>query len=426
MISAIPPEYEEIAKEINANFSVIESTLHTLKSDLVFDKFCTSYAFISENIKYVSSYIRDELENILSKARSFCDVWVSSPLQMLSYKQNPEVIFEYRDIIRKFSGNVREIVANLYINVNKTLAAYILTYETLEKFGFKVPFVFVESTEFFNESLIDFVFGEFKGVGPEVAHKPTKAQVITYSGIDISDPLSLLIIGHEIFHIIDRLDGVFDDYCENTGFQRDKRSNDAFVDILSALYFGPIYVYAMQKHFEKRYPLSGGSHMEMNARLLASAYLISVLKIGSSQNQINSLNNFIKVLENRMDAGAKVSAQKDKEKIDAMLQKGVIGYIKNYFKKKMVTTYDDFLNIIEKREFNSSIEKIDRKKIQFMLHEGIPVAVRPTTLLNALYESGDLDKVEMRLIMASFKKWYVRRYYEKICEKIRRTETVNL
>jgi hypothetical protein len=202
---------------------------------------------------------------------------------MSAYKANPIIIFEYRDSIRDFSENVRGIVSNLYTNVGKTLAAYIFVYETLEKFGLKPPFVLIESTEFSNHSLVDFIFGSFEGIGPEVKHRPTKAQVITYSGVDISDPLSLLIIGHEAFHIIDRLDRTFDVYCKDTKFQGDRRSHDVFIDIMSTLYFGPVYVYAMQKHFEKRYPLSGESHMEMNIRLLALSYLISVLGIGKNK-----------------------------------------------------------------------------------------------------------------------------------------------
>jgi hypothetical protein len=53
-----------------------------------------------------------------------------------------------------------------------------------------------------------------------------------------------------------------------------------------------------------------------------------------------------------------------------------------------------------------------------MLRKKIPVAVRPTTLLNTLYEAGDLDKVEAQLITASLKKWYVKRYYEKSLEEL--------
>ena len=62
---------------------------------------------------------------------------------------------------------------------------------------------------------------------------------------------------------------------------------------------------------------------------------------------------------------------------------------------------------------------MSRERIRFMLRKEIPVAVRPTTLLNALYESGDIDKIDSRLVISSLKKWYVRRYYEKtleICE----------
>jgi len=418
MSSATSQEYKEITDEINANFSVVDSTICALKSELSKGEFNTSYVFISQNVKHVVSYIQRALENILSKAKNFGNIWVSSPLQMFAYRGNPIVIYEYRDTIREFSESVRAIVSNLYTNVGKTLAAYILVYETLEKFGFKPPFVLVESSEFSSQNLIDFVFDEFETIGPRVEYEPSKSQVITYSGIDVSETLSLLIVGHESFHIIDRLGGVFDGFCRATGFNGGKRCREALVDVMSTLYFGPVYAYAMQRHFEKRYPLSGESHMEMNIRLLALDYLISVLGIGKgNEAQAQRLTSFIKLLEKRMDKDALENARNDRKQLDMMLDKGIIGYVKNYFKGNGISTYEEFVKVVEKREFDSDHEKIDRERIRFMLRKEIPAAVRPTTLLNALYGSGDIDMIDSRLITASFKKWYVKRYYEKSLEK---------
>jgi len=418
MPSAVSHGYEEIAKEIKAIFSVTESTLHSLKKELIKDKFSTSYAFISKNIEYVVSFIYSELDKIISKNQNICDTWVSSPLMMSQIKGNPSIIFEYRDSIREFGDATRTIVSNLYANVGKTLAYYILVYETLEKFGLKPPFVLVESTEFSNHHLVDFIFGEFDKIAPAEPYKLTNAQVITYSGIDVYDPLSILIIGHEAFHIIERLNGLFNSFCNTTDFKGDMRCRDVFVDILSTFYFGPVYVYSMYKHFEKRYPISGESHMEMNIRLLGLIYLISVLGIAKiSEEQIKEMIAFTKTLENRMDSEDRKNAQADKKKFEEMIDKGVIKYVENYFKDKNITPYSQFVNVIEKREINQSPDKINRDKIKIMIRKGIPVAVRPTTLLNTLYESKQIDQVETSLIIASFKKWYVKRYYEKSVEK---------
>jgi deoxycytidine triphosphate deaminase len=49
---------------------------------------------------------------------------------MLFYKSNPELIFSYRNNIREFSDQVRRQVDNLSLNLGKSLAAYILVYET--------------------------------------------------------------------------------------------------------------------------------------------------------------------------------------------------------------------------------------------------------------------------------------------------------
>jgi len=95
---------------------------------------------------------------------------------------------------------------------------------------------------------------------------------------------------------------------------------------------------------------------------------------------------------------------------------GIISYVQNYFKGNGTSPYEEFVGDVEKREFDCGHEKINRERIRFMLRKEISVAVRPTTLLNVLYESGELDMIDARLIIASFEKLYVRRYYEKNLE----------
>lgn len=418
MQSQASRELEETKREIEANFSVIYSTLRSLYTRLVKPDFHTSYYFISENIKNTVTYLQKEISSIEEQAMALERIYTSSTLQLSFYRLNPRPIFIYRDVIRRFCDNVRSIVDNLYANISRTLAAYIFVYETLEKFELKTPFVLIESNEFLEYDLTDYVFNVFDPLGEKPRHKPTAAKVITYSGIDLADPLSLLLIGHETFHIVDRMTGIFDSFCQSTRFVGDESCRDAFVDIMCSLYYGPAYASAAQRHFQKRYPLSGQSHLEMNIRLLILSFMISKLVprelAGKEEVKINA---FIKTLENRMDKEVREKADHDKKRLDQMLDKGVLGSVKSFFKQKGISTYDEFVSIVEKREFSSEIGKMDRKRIVFMLKTGIPVAIRPVTLLNDLWESGDIERVESRIITDSFKKWYVRRYYQKSIEK---------
>jgi hypothetical protein len=424
MSSAENPSYKEIIAEVQANFSVIYSTIESLRADLDIDGIRTSYVFISENIKKTISYIRNQLDSVIKQAREFEQTCITSPLQISTYKGNPEVIFEYRDGLRGFADQTRRIVDSLPVNLGKTLAAYIIAYETLEKFGFKPVFVLVESNEFLSQNLREFIFGEFQTLGPRIEAKPSNAYTITYSGIDMRDPLSLLIVGHETFHIIDSLDSVFRGFCHSTGFNGDQRSMEAFVDIMSSLYFGPVYTSAMQKHFRKRYPLSGKSHPEMNIRLMILHYLESVLGYEKTDSERgHALREFIELLEKRMDADALAKAKHDQKRLDMMLNKGVIGYIKHYFKEKKITPYDEFVNV-EKEELGASFEKFDRDRIRYMLRHNVAVAVRPITLLNALDEGKQIEIIDPRLVVASVKKWYVKRYYQKSIERRRRNNNL--
>lgn len=409
---------EDTLREIQANFSGISSILDGLNKGLAKRDFVTSYSFISQNIEGVVSFIQEGIVSLSAQAMKIEKIYTSSPLQISLYKAHPSPIFAYRDAVRRFSDIMRGVVDNLYANVNRTLAAYIFVYETLEKFQLKTPFVLLESNEFLARDLNSFVFGLFDKLGEKPKYRQSRANIITYSGIDIDDPLSLLIIGHETFHIINQKLGIFDSFCKNTSFCWDQCCEEAFIDIMCCLYYGPAYTYAVRTHFQKRYPLSGHSHLEMNVRMFILGQLVSTLKRDILKNEERRIEEFIKTLERRMDPASKVKAKEDKEKLDKMLNKGVIGHISHYFKELKITTYQDFLDTVEKREFESKIGKMDRKRIGFMLKNEIPVAVRPVTLLNTLCESGDIECVDSRLIVSSLKKWYVKRYYEKSREKI--------
>jgi len=406
---------KNIIEEIKANFSVVYSTLELLDKELDKEELLTSYKFISDNIKNTTNYIREELSTISEQAKRYERTCVNSPLQISFYKSNPGVIFSYRNNLREFSDQIRRQIDNLSLNIGKSLAAYILVYETLEKFGFKVPFILIESNEFTSRTLINYIFSEFDALGSSVIkHKRCDARIITYSGMEISNPLSLLIIGHETFHIINEIDKVFHNFCELNSIKKDKRTEEAFVDIMSNLYFGPVYSYTTLKYFQKTYPLSGESHPEMSTRLLMLSYLNKQFKLSDKED--DTLNNFINTLERRMSDIALENARKDKKQLDNMISKNVESYIREYFNIKGIATYDEFKNIVEEREFNIDIEKINRNKIIYMLNANIPLGIRPTTLLNTLYENNKIDNIDPKLIVSSFKKWYVRRYYHKHIE----------
>jgi hypothetical protein len=415
---------EQTALEIRANFSVVNSTLDGLSRGLTRSDFVTSYSFISRNIEKTVSYMQDGIVSLVSQSTSFEKIWTSSALQILFYRKQPKPIFIYRNAVRQFSDIVRNIVNNLYSNVSKTLAAYIFVYETLEKFGLKTPFVLVESDDFLSTDLNTYVFGIFDKLGEKPKYRESSAQVITYPGIDIEDPLSLLIIGHEAFHIIDKKLGVFDSFCKTTGFSASDCCEDTFVDIMSFLYYGPAYTYAVRNHFQKRYPVSGQSHLEMNIRMSILLALVETLHKPSLEKEQKTINNFINTLEFRMDEASKEKAIHDRELLDHMLGKGAIGFITQFLRKNNVTPCDEFLLNVEKRERLTKTERMDRDRILYLLKNNIPAAVRPIILLNTLCESDNIEKVESRLVIASMKKWYVKRYYEKCQENKKIKEKV--
>jgi len=297
-------------------------------------------------------------------------------------------------------------------------------YDTLERFGLKTPFVLVESDDFSDNDLTPFIFDGFSTLGPKLKFTPTNAQIITYSGIDIDDPSSLLIIGHETFHIIDKNLKIFELFCKNhPKFASDDCCDDAFVDLMSALYYGPVYTTAMLKHFRKLYPRSSESHLEMSVRLKT---LNSLLKVEQTnyEEEFQRIEAFVRVLEAPLNQELREKAKHDQTQLQAMISTGAIDFIRNYFKGKDITEYSEFVKKVEIREFGASKETISKSRLFYMLSNGIPAAVRPTTLLNTLCENNVFEisskedaKRFSKLITSSIKKWYVRRYYEKKAAK---------
>ena len=109
-----------------------------------------------------------------------------------------------------------------------------------------------------------------------------------------------------------------------------------------------------------------------------------------------------------MQKNAVTDAKEDTEKLEQLLDKGVLGHIKKFFRDNNITTYEDFLDV-EQKEFGDSIEKFDKRKIDFMIDNEIPLAIRPTTILNILYETGKIDSVKSKIC-------------QKLCEKVVREE----
>ncbi len=410
---------EQTVNEIKANFSVVNSTLDGLSRGLTRSDFVTSYSFISKNIENTLLYIEDGILSLVTQSATLENIWTSSPLQISFYRNRPKPIFTYRNAVREFSDITRTIVNNLHANVNKTLAAYIFVYETLEKFRLKTPFVLVEGEDFLSADLNDYIFRIFDTLGEKPKYRKSGAQVITYPAIDVDDPLSLLIIGHETFHIIDKKYKVFESFCKTTGFCKSDCCEDAFVDIMSFLYYGHAYTYAVRNHFQKRYPVSGHSHLEMNIRMFILLTLVETLGKPNLKQEEKTISDFIKTLEYRMDDASKEKAKTDKELLDRMLDKGAIGFITTFLKKYGITPYDEFFANVEKREYSSKTERIDRDRLLYMLKNNIPTAVRPVILLNTLCEANNIEHIDSRLVASSLKKWYVKRYYDKCQEGIK-------
>lgn len=423
-----------LAEEVRTLFSVISQTLDHLKIFLTKQGKGippTSYNFIGQNISYLVKYSARQLPTIEKKAQLLQNTILSSPL-LISFYTAPEqlIFFEFRNTVRENAEAIRQLVMNIVSNIGSVLPAYIIVYEILEKFKLSIPFVLVESDSFSRGPAAIRLFGEYRQIEPEVLFEDLLFETITYSGVEIGTPDSLLLFGHEAFHIIDQYQftssargspgTLFEQLCQKAGVKFDndnegQRCNEAFIDALATLYLGPAYTVALRDHFERIYPISGERHAEMTSRLLLLLEIWRLQKFQSSEMNEHTLMQSLGRFKRLMTPKQQRDAERDLLDLTQLLNGGMIQFIKETFDHYGVQTYPSFYSFWRDTEAKSlDIDRMDEQKIVFCLKNNIPVATRPAVLLN-LYMNNKalLAKLSNDTIVASIKKWYVKRYYQK-------------
>ena len=153
----------------------------------------------------------------------------------------------------------------------------------------------------------------------------------------------------------------------------------------------------------------------MSVRLLTQLILPETIKLLGPvpRGVVSTLETAREYMGRRSD---EQNVREDVANIDLLLRAGMTQYVEEYFKQKKVLPYAHFLEEWNKQE---SLERLDSAKLRGMLSMGIPCAVRPTILFNTLSElelQPEHIRVDRRVVSESVKKWYARRYYEKIKE----------
>lgn len=395
----------------------------------------TSYHFIRDNIADTMKYSARQIKSVKKKCNALLEMSLSSPLILCFFgqgEQNP--FFVLRDTVRENAELNRQLIMNIKNNISEVLPAYIFIYETLEKFSLKIPFILVESDDYSRELVSTRFFGAYREIQPSVELEDLVLETITYSGTETGSPEAILLLGHEAFHIVEAYQflsdrkykekPLFDTLIQETGIKltgRDRhRCREAFVDVLASMYLGPAYGVVFREHFERIYPVSGERHAEIITRLQLVSRIWEMQRYTSPQMDKEKLNDSIERFKRLMNEQQKEDAARDLKNLEILLNKGMVEFIKEFFDRHGVRMYLSFLSFWKKEEVMSysEIDNMDQAKIMFCLKNNMPVAVRPTILLNILVDHRkELTEFKDDTVVASIKKWYVKRYYQKAAEK---------
>jgi hypothetical protein len=422
-------EIQFLRGEVAALFSVIYETVDELSRFLErvgHNIPPTSYHFVSDNIRQIIEYASREIPKVRKKAEWLEATTLSSPLLLSTYRGRERVaFFELRNIVRENAEEIRQIASNLISNISSAFHAYIFVYEILEKFRVKTPFVLIESDSFSSERALVRLFREYLSLGPQIQFEDADVETITYSGLEIESPETLFLLAHEAFHIIGRSasssEGLFEDFCRKYGISMSSnakiRCNEAFIDAMVSMYLGPAYVIALRNYFEKIYPVSGERHAEMTSRLTLLLEIWQMMKYEFPGTNREQLNRSISQLARLMSPRERAAAASDLDNLTRLLEKGLVQYIKEFFDRYNIRMYPQFLQFWTSEEAAKlDIDGMDEPKIRFCLKRNIPIAIRPTILLTTLMKYKKEFEVKNETVVASMKKWYVKRYYQKALE----------
>lgn len=195
-----------------------------------------------------------------------------------------------------------------------------------------------------------------------------------------------------------------------------ERCNEAFIDILASMYLGPAYIVALLGYFLKTHPASDEDHVETWSRVKILSKLATQMSYDTLSRVLNAgdFDNVLETLKRHTTPDQQDLAQSDFLYLEKLLQSGLVGYVSDFFEQKDVKIYNVFNKYWTEKEVNSAVDKIDLDMLLFCLGENIPMAVRPSILLNTVidYEK-ELVNLHPKTVTGSIKKWYVSHYYRK-------------
>jgi hypothetical protein len=385
----------------------------------------TSFRFISENVRETINYAINQLPTLRKKIESLENTTLSSPLLLSFTARDHHVLPGLRDSITENAEYVRQMISNI-IRPHSVLHAYGFVHEILERFGVGIPFVLIESDGFSNRRVLGRLFGEYASFGIDTKLEDLDLETITYSGIDADSPEALFMFAHQAFHLVERYvlrpDGqrsLFENFCETCRIQisneSGERCREAFIDSMASMYLGPAYVVGLCNQFFRTLPDSEEQRSMMITRLNLLTRISRTMQYELPGLDVSELTVRIDQVQRSMNPREQAAAAEDSENIARLLESGMIHYVQELFAARAIRTYSEFLDFWSKSEAGV----MNETRIRFCLEHNIPIAVRPTILLNTMmkYKEEARREVASQTIFTSLRKWCVKRTYEKALEQ---------
>lgn len=341
------------------------------------------------------------------------------------YQANPFVAYLTQD--EKIPRTLNQIIEIVYASANSVLGSnapielYLLVDLVLRTAAEMTDTAFVLQddqvfgTATLKKFLISYVSTDISVTTPSEL-PPTDCYGIKYTSSEVTNPFSWPLLIHESFHIIEEEKSILAKLTPLTEIElpvkkeeEEDWKKELFIDLMSTLFFGPVYVFSLVGKFRMVPYYSHSTHPSMEVRVAAAK---KYLERARPQKPINvAQETFASIASSTIRYLTPVTIKDEK------LDKAIDAFVNAF--GSQVETKTSFFQLLESWFPNTGETigppRVSVDDIRSWMGDGIELAVDPRILLNFVLTDealiakapGQVPEITTNALLSSLKKWRV-------------------
>lgn len=341
------------------------------------------------------------------------------------YHANPFVAYFTQD--ERIPRTLNQIIEIVYASANSVLLSsvpielYLLVDMVLREAAqmTDTPFVLQDDQIFETATLRKFLISYVStdiSVSPPSGLPPNECYAIKYTASEVANPYSWPLLVHESFHIIEEQRSILAQLpvlsrVELPVKEEEKEDwkKELFIDLMSTLFFGPVFVFSLVGKFRMVPYYSHSTHPPMEVRIAA---MKKYLERARSEKPISIADEaFAKIASSTIRYLAPATIREEG------LEKAIDAFVDTFHSQ--VETKTSFLQLLESWFPNTAnyfgAPRVTLDDVRSWVSDGIELAVDPRILLNSVLTDpeiimrapGQVPENTTRALLSSMKKWRV-------------------